>query len=56
MVPGLSGTPMSQRVRDVCFHPSGRTAIATVLGYLIILAIMTAVLFGGAYLLFLVFG
>lgn len=47
---------MAERVRDVLVHPSGRTAIATIIGYLLILAVMTLVLFGGGYALFRVFG
>lgn len=47
---------MSERVRDVLTHPAGRTAISTAIGYILILAVMTLVLFGGAYAFFSVFG
>ena len=47
---------MAERVRDVLTHEAGRTAVSTVIGYLLILGIMTLVLFGGALVLFRVFG
>lgn len=47
---------MAERVRDVLSHAAGRTAISTVVGYLVILTVMTVVLFGGAWLFFSLFG
>lgn len=47
---------MVDRARDVVTHPAGRTAIATVLGYSLILVVMTVVLFGGAWMAFRFFG
>ncbi len=56
MVTEADTQTMERRVRDVLTHPSGRTAIATALGYAIILAVMTVLLFGGGWLAFAVFG
>lgn len=47
---------MGNGVLDTLRHPAGVTAIATVLGYAVILAIMTAVVFGGGWLAFRLFG
>lgn len=47
---------MASGVRETLTHPAGRSAIATIIGYLIILAIMTIVLFGGAWFAFGIFG
>ncbi len=48
--------PMGNGVLDTLGHPAGVTGIATVLGYAVILAIMTAALFGGGWLAFWLFG
>lgn len=47
---------MGNGVLDTLRHPAGVTGIATVLGYAVILAIMTAALFGGGWLAFWLFG
>ncbi len=47
---------MGDSVREVLTHDSGKTAISTLIGYTVILAVMTAVLFGGALLFFSFFG
>lgn len=47
---------MERRLRDLAVHPSGRTAIATAIGYGLVLALMTVVLFGGGWLAFATFG
>lgn len=47
---------MVESVRDVLTSQSGRTALATVAGYLVILVLMTIVLFGGAYAFFSILG
>lgn len=47
---------MERSLRDVVTHPSGRTAIATVVGYSLILLLMTLLLFGGGWMAFAIFG
>lgn len=47
---------MTESIREVLTSPAGRTAVSTVIGYLLILAVMTIILFGGSYALFRVFG
>lgn len=47
---------MADTLRGVLTHPAGWTAVSTAIGYLLILALMTIVIFGGAYAFFTVFG
>ncbi|MFP4591383.1 MAG: hypothetical protein ACLFMX_03925 [Halobacteriales archaeon] len=47
---------MVREVIDTLRHPAGVTGLATVLGYAAILALMTVVLFGGAWAIFSLLG